>query len=347
MNIDSVASVCALIVNFKTPDLTLKCVEALARERDMLPQLKAMVVDNASGDGSAEMLNNAFTAAPFANWVQFVPLPINGGFGWGNNQAAIRLLQGSEPPEFLYLINPDAIIDPGAISSLLTHFKRPRVAAAGSRLVDQRNALTGSAFRFPSIAGEFVAGSHTPALGRMLGVPATVVRTDVATPVDWVTGASVIFRADALREVGLFDDSFFLYFEEVELMRRLGKAGWEIWHEPESQVRHIGGAATGVGTTEELAARARPAYWYRSRKRYFARSGGRTAVLLANLAWLAGNLLWRVRKKLGSGRGHVETLNETRDLIANGLTANRSDLTPSIAHWNDMPNRPPGWMQGQ
>ena len=99
----------------------------------------------------------------------------------------------------------------------------------------------------------------------------------------------MLLRRDALRETGLFDDGFFLYFEEVELMQRMRCAGWQIWSEPGSRVKHIGGASTGV--EESLRPRARPGYWYRSRKRYFALVGGRTYALAANLAWLAGYAL--------------------------------------------------------
>ena len=92
-----------------------------------------------------------------------------------------------------------------------------------------------------------------------------------------------MFRAEALRDVGLFDDGFFLYFEEVELMHRMKAKGWTVRHVPQSRVVHIEGASTGGP-----AARAQPRTWYESRRRYFALTGGVLSLVTANAGRLAG-----------------------------------------------------------
>src|SRR5207302_4605393 len=126
-------------------------------------------------------------------------------------------------------------------------------------------------FSFPTLRGEFCRGARTGAVMRVLRVPPVAIESATPIEVDWATGASVMLRVDALRQVGLFDEGFFLYHEEIELMWRLRKAGWSIATEPASRVFHIGGSATGVHSRDnDNRVKARnPAYLYRSRTRFF------------------------------------------------------------------------------
>jgi len=248
-------------------------------------------------------------------------LPINGGFGWANNQAILTELARTDPPEFILLLNPDAFVSSTALQRLCDLLLRePRAAAVGSLLTDDNGQALGSAFHFPSLATEFSRGSATGLIQRLMSVGDGVVRSASACECDWATGASVLFRTAALRDYGIFDDGFFLYFEETELMWRLRKAGWSIWHEPASVVQHVGGASTGVtGHLPELIVRRRPAYWYRSRTRYFAVTRGRTVATLSTLAWLAGRLVLQLRRLLGLGRGSKSVDREVRDMLRHCL----------------------------
>jgi len=131
------SSIAVVTVNYRTPALTKRCIAAVAKERKGLPRLRAVVVDGGSADGSAAELSAALAKPAFASWVEFMPLPINGGFGWANNQAIQRLLQRAEPPEFIHLLNPDTEIEPDAIRFLADYLLRhPRIAAVGSQLID-------------------------------------------------------------------------------------------------------------------------------------------------------------------------------------------------------------------
>jgi GT2 family glycosyltransferase len=346
---DSHVKTTIVIVNYRTPDLTLKCVAALGPEQAGLPGLRAIIVDGGSDDGSAEILREGLSGA-FSTFCTFLPLSINGGFGWANNQAILRLLQQDDPPDYIHLLNPDTIIQPGAVAALIKALDdHPQRGAVGSRLLEPDGTIAGSAFRFPSLGREFVRGTRFGGIGRLLGVAPIVVWSDAPCRVDWLTGASVMLRAAALRQTGLFDDGFFLYFEEVELMRRMARAGWQMWHIPASQVMHIGGAATGVDQkqSEEDGLKRYPAYWFRSRKRYFALTGGRLTALMAGLAWLAGDALWRVANMLGLGRAKKEIPFERADLLANGLIADQTTGRPAITNWSATPDTPPAWMAAQ
>src|SRR5437588_6905794 len=109
------AAVAVVNVNYRTPELTRRCIAALSKERARLPRLRAVVVDGGSGDGSAAELAEALAHPDYADWVEFLPLAINGGFGWANNQAMLLLARSDAPPEFIHLLNPDTEVEPGAV----------------------------------------------------------------------------------------------------------------------------------------------------------------------------------------------------------------------------------------
>lgn len=341
------SEVAAVIVNYRTPELTEKCLAALAAERMLLPLLKAVVVDGGSGDGSAERLSDYVAADEYRDWASVLPLPINGGFAWANNEAIGRLLQQPEPPKFVYVLNPDTQVEPGAVLSLATYLAiHPRAGAVGSQLLEPDGSLTGSAFSFPTLRGEFSRGARTGVVDRILNVPPISIDASDAREVDWATGASVMFRADALREVGLFDEGFFLYHEDIELMWRLRKAGWGVAFEPRSRVCHVGGAATGVHSRQSSApvGPRRPRYWYRSRARLFALNRGRAVAMLAYAAWFAGYLIWALRRGTGLGRGAKPFSHQIRDHARYALPR-RSDRIPAVRPWNGKPNVDPAWME--
>lgn len=331
-----------VIVNYRTPDLAIRCVRSIAAERTKLPGLRVVVVDGGSGDDSAEILGESLATPEFATWVSLLALPINGGFGWANNQAMLRLLQEERPPDFIHILNPDTEIEPGAIALLASHLAgHPRCGAVGSLLLDPDGTPSGSAFRFPSIGREFVRGCATPALGQLLGIKPTLAEGPDEIP-DWVTGASVMFRARALREAGLFDDGFFLYFEEVELQWRLRQHHWTIAHEARSRVFHVGGAATGVRVTK---AQRRPAYWYNSRRRMFVRTRGRGYAIMATLAWMAGRSIWKLRQWSGLARGRPADSPEAIDHFEVSLRLHPEDQYSAAPTWTTPPGARPAWME--
>jgi GT2 family glycosyltransferase len=340
------SNVAVVTVNYRTPELTKRCIAALAKEREALPRLRAVVVDGGSGDGSADQLAEAFAHPDYAKWVEFLPLAINGGFGWANDQGILSLVRQPQPPDYIHLLNPDAEVMRGAVGLLVKYLaNRPRTAAVGSQLVDPDGTLAGSAFSFPSIRGEFSRGARTGALDRLLKVPPISIEASEPTEVDWVTGGSVMFRVEALRQVGLFDEGFFLYNEEIELMWRLRKAGWNIATHPGSRVRHVGGVATGVHDRETAGPvePRRPAYLYRSRARFFGLTRGRIGAIGAFAAFLAGHVVWKVRRVLGISSGKPVD-HEFRDHVRIGRPR-RSDFLAATMRLDGQSGRAPVWME--
>ena len=336
------SSLAVVIVNYCTADLTIQAVNSLLSERAAIGPFDVLIVDGKSPDGSGEKLLAHF-AKPEWDWVTVLPQDVNGGFGWGNNQAMLRLLQRPNPPAFIHLLNPDCAVAPGAVQALLdVMIANPTVGAVGSQLLETDGRLSGSAFRFPSPGREFVRAVALPKLGTLLGIAPTLIERDAPGPADWVTGASVMFRSEALRQTGLFDDGFFLYFEEVELQTRLTRAGWSIWTAPASRVTHIGGASTGVESGGKVAARPHPPYRYEARRRFFMRAGGPGGLFKANLAWLAGKI---VGAPIALLRGRkAEVPREFPMTIQYCFQPMPQDFVASVPPADEPPGRAPAWM---
>jgi len=339
-------TIAVIIVNYRTADLAIDCVRALDAERGDFPDLGVMLIDGGSEDGSAERMEAALGGE--ADWVTLLPLPINGGFGYANNQGLLALGEQAELPRHVLLLNPDARVRRGALAKLIGLLDgNPRAGAVGARLEHENGQEQGSAFPFPSISREFSRAARTGLVSRLLGQEQTIVSSDRACRAPWVTGAAVALRTEALRDVGLFDDGFFLYFEETELMHRLAGAGWEIWHEPEARVVHLAGRATQIRdpASGRLLAKRLPRYWYDARRRYFVRTAGKTAAVLAGVAWLAGRAIWQLRCLL-TRRPDDDPARSTRDFLAFSLWPRREDKrrTP-LPRFGTPRGGVPAWMQ--
>lgn len=332
-----------VIVNYRTPDLVELCLASLMAERSLFGAFEVVVVDGGSGDGSDSKIADTIERLNLAEWVTLLPLDFNGGFGWANNQAALRLLQLDDPPEYIHFLNPDTELEPGAIAALAaTLDDNPEIGVVGSQLIEDGRPVA-SAFRFPSVGREFLHGGHMVGLGRILGIKPIVDDLSVAGRVDWVTGASVMMRSAALRQSGLFDDGFFLYYEEVELMRRIHRCGWQIWHQPASRVLHIGGAATGVESGAIATPKGLPLYWFQSRRRFFTRSFGVAPAILASLIWLMGYAIWRLRCTFAPALRQRELPGQFSHIMHTGIIPSKRDRVSAIAYWQSAFGEKPFW----
>jgi N-acetylglucosaminyl-diphospho-decaprenol L-rhamnosyltransferase len=112
---------------------------------------------------------------------------------------------------------------------------------------------------------------------------------------DWVAGASMMVRREVFETVGLMDEEYFLYYEELDFCLAVYRAGWSCWYVPASRVVHLVGQSSGVTNTTQKPKR-RPAYWFESRRRYFVKNYGRLYAMLTEIAWMLGFMVWRVRR---------------------------------------------------
>jgi N-acetylglucosaminyl-diphospho-decaprenol L-rhamnosyltransferase len=205
------------IVNTGSRELLLACLESLAGS-----DAEIVVLDNASEDGSADAVRERFPD------VRVIAQPFRAGFG-ANHNTVIRETAG----RYVYVLNEDTTADDWAFDRLVPYLDaHPRVAALGPKLVYPDGRRQDSAWRFPT---PLVSALAVPTLGK-IGVKQS--HGEEARPVDWVTGAALVLRREALEQVGVFDEGFFLYSEEVDLQFRLRQAGWEVHYFPEATVVH-------------------------------------------------------------------------------------------------------------
>ena len=284
-----------VIVNYRTAALTIDCLRSLAPEMASLPQgARVVVTDNASGDDSVERLTAALRDNGWGEWAKLMPLPRNGGFAYGNNEAIRPALASSAPPDYVLLLNPDTLVRPGAIRALLDFMQdNPKVGIAGSRLEHPDGKAQRSAFRFPGALGERDAGLRVSVVSHLLK------RFVVAPPapaescrVDWVAGASMMIRRAVFDSVGLLDENYFMYYEEVDFCRRAARAGWPCWYVPASRVVHLVGQSSGV-TDEKKPKKRQPAYWFASRRRYFRTHTGPARAFLADAFFVVGHAFYQ------------------------------------------------------
>jgi N-acetylglucosaminyl-diphospho-decaprenol L-rhamnosyltransferase len=282
--------VAVVIVTYKSAQLTIQSLRSLESER-VNPGLniRAIVVDNASGDSPA--IQQALAPNGWSSWVTLVTAPKNGGFAYGNN-LGVQHASAAATPDYIYLLNPDAEVRPGAISTLIRFLEaRPDVGIAGSSFEYLDGRDWPIAFRFPTIWSELNEGLQLGLLARVLKKWIVARRmTQVTQPIDWICGASMLIRPAVFAAIGGFDENYFLYFEETDFCNRALQAGYSTWYVPESRVMHIMGQSTRI-TDETLELQRRPAYWYESRRRYFAVTFGvGHAMLIDVVALVAGSL---------------------------------------------------------
>lgn len=225
-----------LIVTYNSQALVCPLLDHLQREiAEMAAEV--VVVDNASRDGTAAAIREQHP------WVRVIASPRNLGFAAGNNLAA-QHARGRT----LLLLNPDAMPAPGALRRALALLEQnPQVGLAGGQLRAPDGSRQPSARMFPTLRDEFftLAGlaARFPSSRLFARLDRRWANPDESAQVDWIPGAFVFLPARVWAKLGGFDERFFMYYEEVDLCRRLREAGWTVMYWPELQALHIGGAS--------------------------------------------------------------------------------------------------------
>jgi GT2 family glycosyltransferase len=321
-----------VILNYRTAELTVDCLRSIAPELATLPNTSVVVTDNASGDGSVERIARAIAEEGMASWARLMPLDRNGGYAYGNNAPIREALASAQPPEFVLLLNPDTQLRPRAIHELVRFMaSHPEVGIAGSRLEDPDGTPQCSAFNFPNPWSELDRGLRLGVVAKLLE-PKLVTRPipDTSCSVDWVAGASMLVRKAVFDKIGLIDEAYFLYYEEVDFLLRSKRAGFETYYVPQSRVMHMVGASTGVSDHRKAAKRV-PGYWFDSRRRYFLKNHGPLGAAAADLAWLLGYSLHSARQrvfpKAANDPPHV-----FEDFVRNGVWRRGVTIDPPRIH---------------
>jgi len=228
--------VSVVIVSYNTRDLLTECLRSVYRETQNL-DLEVIVVDNASVDGSARMVQEEFSEA------SLIVNPENIGFAQATNLGI-----DASVGRYVLLLNPDTVILDRAIEHMVGFMDRhPKVGACGSRLVYPDGTFQRSFFPLPSLIG----GIHLYSalferihfLGRIVAAEWIDPQPDRSRPVGYCSGACLLVSRRCLEEVGNLDGNYFLYTEEVDWCRRMWKAGWQVYYLAEAAVVHYLGAS--------------------------------------------------------------------------------------------------------
>jgi hypothetical protein len=263
-------SIC--IVNWNTRDLLAECLESLDAGRGDL-RLQVIVVDNGSADGSAQMVAERFP------WVELTANEDNRYYAAGNNQA---LRQAKAP--LLLLLNSDVRVPAGGLQDLITWMAdKPGVGAVAPRLVYPDGRPQRSCRGFPdpnAVIYEILGLSRLFPHSRRFGkYRMTWWSHDDERPVDQPMASAFLLRSEALHQVGLFDERFPMYFNDVDLCRRLWDAGWEVWFTPSVSFAHHHGASTRLAKRSMIAESGRSFLAYY--EKHYAASTPRLTYALA------------------------------------------------------------------
>lgn len=234
-----------VIVSWNVRDLLAVCLRSLFSDIEQSNlQAQVWVVDNASADGTPEMVEETFPV------VHLVASDENLGFVRGNNRALREIQNHPHTPKYIWLLNPDTEVLPGATAALLSALKAdPQAGMAGPKLLYPDGSLQHSAFRFPGLVQLIFDLFPLPARFYEMPLNGRYPRRfyEGAEPfiVDHPLGASMMIKSVVITDVGLMDEGFFMYCEEIDWCWRIHKAYWHIYCVPAARVIHHAGQSSG------------------------------------------------------------------------------------------------------
>lgn len=268
--------VSAIVVSWNVADYLRRCLESLRAEASLgALSCEVIVVDNASTDGTVDVLRSSFPE------VRLLENRENQGFTRANNQG-MAVASGT----YLLLINPDAELLPGSLGAMVGYLDgHPDVGVLGPQLLNTDGSHQSSRRRFPTLATAFVESTvlqgYFPNARVLRRYYCLDLPPDRPQEVDWLVGACLLVRRRAVEQVGVFDEQFFMYSEELDWSYRMKKAGWRVVYLPEAQVVHHYGKSSSQDLPHQHIR------FQDSKCRYFAKHHGRpAAALLRAFLWL-------------------------------------------------------------
>lgn len=281
-----------IVLNYKTAQMTLKAAKAARTAMLGLPG-EIVIVDNDSQDGSFDTMTRHVADAGWHD-TRVIQSGCNAGYGAGNNVGIRAGMSDGSRPDYIYVLNSDAFPEPDAIKVLYAHLNTtPTTGFAGSYIAGEDGVQHTTTFHFPTMWSEFEGAVRFGPVSKLLKSYRVPRKLEETAPVDWLAGASVMMRREVLDDIGLFDETFFLYFEETDLCRRAQNAGHQVMFVAESVVIHLGSVSTGMKDWQRV-----PDYWFDSRWHYFTKNHGRPYAICATLLHLTGGGLHWLRCKL-------------------------------------------------
>ena len=317
----NLAAFSIVIVNYKTPDLCIDCLRSLWDIE--AAELQIVIIDNASNDDSVEKIQRAIAINGWRR-AQLIKSANNAGFSAGNNLGI-----NASGSEYVLLLNSDTIVRPGAIETLVQTLQDdPQMGMASPRLEWPDGSPQESCFRFHRPINELIRSACTGPITRLLKAYEVPLRvTDELSYPEWTSFACVLIRRELFEQIGLLDDEFFMYFEDVDFCRRARAAGWPIINNPQARVVHLRGGSSPVKSQAAKKKRL-PRYFYESRTRYYYKHFGRSGLLMANLCWHLGAVIGKGRQLFSSGYLPNICESQWRDIWTNFTRPNAPYIHP-------------------
>lgn len=280
-----------VIVNWRTRDPLRECLRSV-QSQDGVSSIQIIVVDNASEDGSTEMVETEFPQ------IQLICNSQNRGFAAACNQG-IRLAKG----RFILLLNPDTVVPPQTLAKLLAFAEtHPDSAVVGCRVVNPDGSLERTCFRYPSVLNVLLSVLYLNKLfprNRFFGREfMTWWDRDSIRDVDVITGSCMLVRRKAIEQVGLMDERYFIYAEEADWCYRFAQAGWKMTFTPTAKIVHLSSQSTSQCWTKMYVLKRK------SILLYLEKWHGASVWHLANTMFLVSSLprivFWLVARCLGT-----------------------------------------------
>lgn len=289
--------VSVIIVSWNTRDILRDCLDSVYAQTKAV-SFEVIVIDNASADGSAELVKRDFAA------VRLLENADNRGFAAANNQG-MRLAAG----RYVLLLNSDTVVLDGAIDKTVAFADRnPEAAVIGCRVLNRDRTLQPTCFMYPSVLNMFLFATGLNKLfpsSRFFGrEQMTWWKRDGVRDVEVVTGCFMLARRAAIDQVGLMDESFFMYGEETDWCFRFARAGWRVLFAPHGEIIHLGGASSSQAANEMTlqlkAGVLQFLHKHRSRPAYLVGCGLMATFLLLRIPFWLLRMVWPP-----SGRRHA------------------------------------------
>jgi GT2 family glycosyltransferase len=301
-----------IIVSWNVAELLRECLRSVAENRGDL-DLEVIVVDSASADNTVALISAEFP------WVTLLAQSENVGFPRGNN---IGLAAATG--DTILLLNPDTEIMGDALTVMVDYLQQhPDIGLIGPQLLNPDGSHQSSRRRFPTVMTGLFESTWLQSLApraTMSRFFATDLPDDATSDVDWVTGACMLTRRAVVAQVGVMDEAYFMYSEELDWCKRIKDAGWRVVYLPNASVVHH------VGKSSEQAVTARHINFNRAKLRYFRKHHGYLAYLILRVVIWKQYVLQIILEGSKGLLGHKRALRKQRvrsywQVVKSGLKA--------------------------
>jgi N-acetylglucosaminyl-diphospho-decaprenol L-rhamnosyltransferase len=305
-----------VIVNYRTPQVTLDCLTSVAAQVHDVPGTRVVLVDNASGDDSVPFLRDAIKRYGW-NWITLLTSPINRGFAGGCNLGIESLKQSQQLASFILLLNSDALLKPGVLRYCVDQMQSdPSIGVMSCMLLNPDHSVQNTARRLPTPARQAAYSLGLPWLfpsafsWANLDDPGWDRRT-LARDVDWIGGTFMLIRRQTLESLGLLDERFFFYGEDAEFCHRAWKHGWRVRYDPGAAAVHLGSASSDP---TRLAAKHKNAFSWQARYQLQRRCYGRAAEMFIRIIDISSFGLRYLKLRIG-GKQNTPEFAVQRDIF--------------------------------